>query len=165
MLNSASYNEIIIGSACGKCSQFFREMASACKLFAWSILILFISICVPFIKESIEWTGILSKVMVKDNDKCETINANVEGCENGQHHFSSGLIFYACGGNIDDRRNYWRPALKFGKFVRQKGSLFVLDSKTLQMTKLNISNADDFEFDTHGLGIMGELYYYSRGPK
>jgi hypothetical protein len=74
------------------------------------------------------------------------------GCEKGQIHYESDTAFFACSINIEERIAWWPPLDNRDKSIFSKGGLTIMDLKTLETKRLNLTNFD-VEFSPHGLGI------------
>jgi arylesterase / paraoxonase len=104
--------------------------------------------------------GVSLPVAIHNSSTCRPLAVDLEGCENGQLHESSGLIFYAvtymvtqCAEATEKRRKDWAATKKYDDSIAHYGHLAVIDSKTDVLTKL-VFPVPVFEFSSHGMGIV-----------
>ncbi|OAJ38627.1 hypothetical protein BDV3_004104 [Batrachochytrium dendrobatidis] len=83
------------------------------------------------------------------------------GCENGQLHPESGIIYYACAIHLDERDAWFPPTDHMNKSLASHGGIIAFDTKTETAVQLEFDSAAVEGFAPHGLGI----YFDSTDPQ
>ncbi|RDA92115.1 hypothetical protein CP533_6061 [Ophiocordyceps camponoti-saundersi (nom. inval.)] len=87
-----------------------------------------------------------------------TVIPNTIHCEDLHYHKPSGLIFTACQNEEKDRFSWFPPLGNFDDPIiasQTRGSLKVINPKTLESTTLRFDNFDE-AFVTHGIDIIDD---------
>ncbi|KAH6575264.1 hypothetical protein BASA50_006887 [Batrachochytrium salamandrivorans] len=129
------------------------------KIALISLLVVLTSVLYVPVKNLVTVGGVFKNHINNNTATCRSLSKDslLRGCENGQLHPGSGIIFYACAFNTEERDAWFPPADHLNRSVIAHGGIVAFDPKTETAIKLEIdSNVLTITdgFAPHGMGIF-----------
>ncbi|KAK4153032.1 hypothetical protein C8A00DRAFT_43974 [Chaetomidium leptoderma] len=111
----------------------------------------------PSVHRAVTVLGVLRKYPARATVKEDVIAIpDTVHCEDLHHHVASGTLFTACEDNPETRFKWFPPLANFDDpelASRSRGSIHVVDPKTMQSRRLKFDNFDG-PFITHGIDVI-----------